>query len=283
MHVLLTKEDVWQWRRSAGEAPVTLVPTMGALHRGHKTLIQEGKKVGGRVLVSIFVNPTQFGPTEDYNRYTRHINGDVELLKKTEVDAIFIPNCDTMYPNGVSIATKMSIPDLTSDWCGKYRPGHFDGVLGVVSRLFNLVQPTHAVFGEKDFQQLVVIQRLVSDLGYPIAIIGVPTVREKNGLAMSSRNAYLRKSELAQAAIISEALHQARDQFANGVSLDEIQRTTHTMIAEGGLRIEYVGIVDEYFLSELLPNATKGRLLIAAYLGTVRLIDNIQLVRESQH
>lgn len=279
MQLLLTKEDVWNWRRSIGQVPVSLVPTMGALHFGHKALIEEGKKVGGQVLVSIFVNPTQFGPTEDYNRYTRHVNGDIDLLKKTGVDAVFIPNCDTMYPYGVSVSTKMSIPDLGNECCGRFRPGHFDGVTGIVSRLFNLVQPTHAVFGEKDFQQLVIIQRLVVDLGYPITIIGVPTVREKHGLAISSRNAYLRQSDFMQAGVISVALNEARESFSNGVPIQTISQQTQSKIEEGGLRIEYVSMVDEVFLGELLPNAVSGRLLVAAYLGSVRLIDNIRLVR----
>ena len=279
-HILLTQQDIHLWRHRHGKLPpLVLIPTLGALHEGHLSLIRKAKTVGGQVMVSVFVNPTQFSGREDFHVYPRNIQQDVALLTSVDVDAVFLPSFDTVYPHGLPQATQITVPELSTIWCGHSRPGHFDGVASVLVRLFHLAQPTHAVFGEKDFQQLVLVRRLVSDLSYPITILSVPTKRESNGLASSSRNAFLSPSDRQRASVIYRALTEGARLFAEHTPLQVIQDTVHQQIESEGLVIDYVGLVDDYYLQDLLSTATMGRLLVAATLGRTRFIDHIALTR----
>ena len=281
--ILLTQQDIRTWRTRQGQShPLVLIPTMGALHEGHLSLINQAKAVGGEVVVSVFVNPTQFSAQEDFHVYPRNIQQDVALLTSVDVDAVFLPSFDTVYPHGLTHATQIKVPELSTIWCGHSRPGHFDGVASVLVRLFHLIQPTHAVFGEKDFQQLVLIRRLVSDLSYPITILSAPTKREPNGLASSSRNAYLSPADRQRASVIYRALTEGSRLFSAHAPFHDIKTTVQHHIEAEGLQIDYVGLVDDHYLHDLLPTATIGRLLVAATLGRTRLIDNIALTRQLQ-
>jgi pantoate--beta-alanine ligase len=263
-----------QWR-AAGET-VAFVPTMGNLHAGHLRLAEEARALADRTVVSVFVNPTQFGPSEDFAAYPRTLEQDAELLREVGVDLLFAPAVAAIYPNGA--ATFVEVPGLSDILCGHFRPGHFRGVTTVVCKLFNMVQPDIAVFGEKDFQQLMAIRRMSADLNLPVRVVGVPTVREANGLAMSSRNAYLTDDEKDRASLIYRALGQAGAALAQGRrDYAEIEREQGERLADGGFRLDYFSIRR---LADLaVPEADERDFVIlaAARLGKARLIDNLQV------
>ncbi|MCO4322605.1 pantoate--beta-alanine ligase [Aliidiomarina quisquiliarum] len=266
------------WRQK--NESLAFVPTMGNLHDGHLALVEQAKTHAERVLVSIFVNPLQFGANEDLDRYPRTLQADLEKLKGLGVDAVFTPAVSEVYPRGLEAQTVVSVPGLSSILCGAKRPGHFEGVTTVVSKLFNMVQPDAALFGKKDYQQLQVIRFMAHDLCMPIKIIGVETQREKSGLALSSRNGYLTAQERQQAAIIYRSLQEISLAIENGES---ITVATEKALAEwyhAGLTPDYLEVKR---LSDLQTPTEKDHDLIvlaAAYIGTTRLIDNLSATRK---
>lgn len=268
------RETLGEWRRSGDH--IALVPTMGNLHEGHLSLVSLAREHAERVVVSIFVNPTQFGDGEDFDQYPRTLERDKRLLKKLKADAVFAPDVETMYPFGIDNATSVTVPVLTADFCGAIRPGHFDGVTSVVSRLFSIVQPDVALFGQKDFQQQLVIRRLVDDLRLPIQIISGPTVREADGLALSSRNQYLSEVERAIAPTLYSVLQRVGKDLQSGKrNYEELERQGLDDLREAGFDPEYVGIRRAENLK--LPDRDCDEIVVlgAARLGTARLIDNI--------
>jgi pantoate--beta-alanine ligase len=253
---------------------VALVPTMGALHSGHMALIAEARKRADAVVTTIFVNPTQFGEGEDFGRYPRREAVDVEMLRKAGCDLLWAPSVDDVYPQG--FATSVSVGGLTELWEGEVRPGHFDGVATVVAKLLLAVRPDVALFGEKDFQQLAVIRRMVADLGLPVEVVGVPTVREPDGLALSSRNAYLSADERKQAVALPRALEAARTAIRSGAPIAETLHGAHASLRNAGFsRIDYFALVDAATLQSLEEARGDMRLIAAAVIGTTRLIDNL--------
>jgi pantoate--beta-alanine ligase len=260
--------------RAALEGKLALVPTMGALHAGHMALIDEAKRRADEVAASIFVNPTQFAAGEDFGRYPRREGEDVRMLEDSGCDLLWAPSVSVIYPDG--FATKVSVAGISERWEGEARPGHFDGVATVVAKLLLSVRPEVALFGEKDFQQLAVIRRMVSDLGIPVEIVGVPTVREPDGLALSSRNAYLSPDERKRAVALPNALKNARDAVAAGsvVSI-ALRQAKQALVDAGFLRIDYVALVDAQTLEPLDEPLGQMRLIAAAVIGNTRLIDNL--------
>lgn len=260
--------------RRAGH-PLVLVPTMGALHRGHAALIRRARKLAGAkgsVAVSIFVNPTQFGPKEDFSKYPRPVAADEELCRDCGADLVFRPAAGGMYaPDASAIVDETR---LSAGLCGESRPGHFRGVCTVVAKLFLITQPDIAVFGEKDWQQLAIIRRMVRDLDFPIKIVGHPTVREKDGLAVSSRNAYLTPAERAAAPGIRAALLAAAAKKAPAAILREAARLLEKI---PGARIDYVRLVDSETLEPARRLRRESTLAAAVFLGRARLIDNLQI------
>jgi len=260
--------------RSQGHL-IGLVPTMGALHAGHRALTTEARRRCGYVVVSIFVNPTQFGPTEDYDRYPRTLEADLAACREDGADMVFRPEVAEMYPSpGL---TTVHVAGLTEGLCGLRRPGHFDGVATVVTKLFNIVAPDQAFFGEKDFQQLVVIRRLVRDLDLPVEVVPCPTVRESDGLAKSSRNQYLTENERRQATVLYRSMCRAAEAAAAGtVAASElIDRIEAEIRASGPARIEYVKIVNPETLEEVDRVEGPARICLAVRIGQCRLIDNL--------
>jgi pantoate--beta-alanine ligase len=254
---------------------IGFVPTMGALHEGHLSLVTEARRKSEVVVVSIFVNPIQFGPKEDYQRYPRNLVRDKKLLKEVGTDVVFVPDVQEMFPEGFK--TYVEVEELSKVMCGKSRPTHFKGVTTVVAKLFNIVLPDYAFFGEKDYQQQVIIKQMVKDLNFPVEIITLPTVREFDGLAMSSRNAYLSEKERKIAPILYQALTLAKEEIKKGVrDPQKVIRKMRTLIAqEPAVRLDYITLVHPETLEEL--KVIRGRVLIAlaAYLGKARLIDNL--------
>jgi pantoate--beta-alanine ligase len=277
MRVLATIADLSQWRATA-LPPIGFVPTMGYLHAGHLSLVRRARDENRSVVVSIFVNPSQFGPSEDFWRYPRDLKRDLALLDSEPVEAVFTPPVDEMYPAGAS--TIVEVQALSNILEGASRPGHFRGVAMVVCELFHLVQPHRAYFGEKDYQQLQVIQRMVYDLRMPVEVIGCPTVREPDGLAMSSRNMYLNPDERQAAIALSRALFQANDLFKEGVrDVPRLQaEVQHLLDKEPLIRTDYVAIVHPHTLQPVAELASEGAVIcIAVWIGRTRLIDNIRL------
>ena len=257
--------------REAGER-VALVPTMGALHDGHMALVEAAKRAGTRVVVSIFVNPMQFGPNEDLAQYPRREQADSRMLASAGIDLLWMPPVEVMYPEG--FASTVSVSGVSEVLDGAHRPGHFDGVATVVTKLFNQVQPQVALFGEKDWQQLAVIRRMVRDLDLPIEIIGVPTQREDDGLALSSRNAYLMPEDRARAVALPRALGAAERAISEGGDPQAALAQARETLTAAGFEIDYVALAD----AETLGEPAQGRplrLLAAARIGGTRLIDNI--------
>ena len=260
--------------RAAGDR-VALVPTMGALHAGHIALIEAAKRSGTKVIASIFVNPRQFGPNEDLARYPRREAADARMLSEAGCDLLWMPPVEAMYPGG--FATNISVGGVSDGFDGAARPGHFDGVATVVTKLFNQTRADIAYFGEKDFQQLAVIRRFVADLDIPIEIVGVPTQREDDGLALSSRNIYLDEEQRAKATALRRALGVAARAIARGDDTDGALADARTALVGAGFEVEYVALADAETLAENPAPDRPRRLLAAARMGATRLIDNIAI------
>jgi pantoate--beta-alanine ligase len=262
--------------RFGGES-IAFVPTMGNLHAGHASLIGAAHLHGRRVVASVFVNPLQFGPNEDYAAYPRTPEDDTELLAAQGVDVLLLPTVEEMYPLGVAGSTIVDVPELSGILCGAVRPGHFQGVATVVVKLLNLVQPDVAIFGEKDYQQLTIIRRSVEDLCLPVRIVGAPTVRAEDGLALSSRNRYLSESERAIAPLVYRALDRARRRLESGdADLAGIQREGLESLRGAGFRPDYFEVRMAGTLAEPRGQDVDVVVLTAARLGRARLIDNVQ-------
>lgn len=266
------------WKRTGEE--VALVPTMGCLHEGHLSLMRKARDLTSKVIVSIFVNPIQFGPNEDFDAYPRQFEEDCRLAKMQGVDAVFTPDMKEMYDQ--SFQTKVSVSRLATGMCGKDRPGHFDGVATVVSKLFNLTIPDYAIFGDKDFQQLAIIRQMVKDLNFPVKIIGCPIVREADGLAMSSRNKYLTDSSRTAALSLSKAIDKARDFVrleGQQLKASRIVDMVSTIVTQAGGDLEYAVVVDEFTLETEEVVGSHSILALAARIDNkVRLIDNGKLI-----
>ena len=273
MQIVRNSEELAR-ARSALTGKVALVPTMGALHAGHMELIAEARKRADKVVASIFVNPAQFGEGEDFGRYPRREVEDAHMLEEADCDLLWVPSVGDIYPDGFS--TKVAISGVSERWEGEARPGHFDGVATVVAKLLMSVRPHVALFGEKDFQQLAVIRRMVRDLTLPVEIVGVPTVREADGLALSSRNAYLLPDERRQALALPRALEAARAAIRSGTPVLEILHEARAALRDGGFSgIDYFALVDAETLEPLDQPQGAMRLIAAAAIGTTRLIDNV--------
>jgi len=273
VQIVLNSEELTRARAQL-EGSVAFVPTMGALHAGHMELVAEARKRADKVAASIFVNPTQFGEREDYGRYPRREADDAAMLEQAGCDLLWMPAAGDIYPDGFS--TTVSVAGVSERWEGEARSGHFDGVATVVAKLLLAVRPDIALFGEKDFQQLAVIRRMVADLNLPVDIVGIPTVREADGLALSSRNAYLSDDDRGRAVALPNALQAARAGIVNGQSVGAaLQQAKQSLVEAGFLKIDYFALVDAATLEPL--EAAKGdmRLIAAAVIGTTRLIDNI--------
>ena len=266
----------------ANNETLGLVPTMGALHNGHLSLIKAAKEKCDRVVVSVFVNPIQFGPNEDYNKYPRTLEADYELCMKNGVDAVFSPSPEEMYGAGFILSndnlTYVCPPyNFTDKLCGKSRVGHFDGVCTVVNKLFNIVQPDFAFFGEKDAQQLIIIKKMVKDLNIPIEIIGCPIVRETGGLALSSRNKYLSENGKKEALLLSKILQNIKKCYKQGVINVDLLKETAFSFLNNNVELEYLEIYDSDTLEEKQEADDNSRAFIACRVEGVRLIDNIKL------
>ncbi len=280
MRTLASVEDVRKaindWRL-AGER-IAFVPTMGDLHQGHLELVHHALTRAPHVVASIFVNPTQFGPGEDFDAYPRILESDQEKLQRGGVELLFAPSVETLYPGGAEDTTRVEVPQVSRGLCDDFRPGHFTGVATVVARLFNLVQPDIAVFGEKDYQQLAVIRRMVRDLCWPIEIDGVPTVREADGLAMSSRNRYLSVDERKLAPVLYQTLCEVAEQArVRQQSCRALERQAMKKLEQAGFSPEYVSIRHAETLRPVETGEMPARVLAAARLGEARLIDNVSL------
>lgn len=258
----------------AGGHRIALVPTMGALHAGHLALVEEAKRQAERVVATIFVNPLQFGEGEDLERYPRQEKEDARALEQAGCDLLWIPAAEQIYPAGFS--TKVVVAGLSKRWEGEARPGHFDGVATVVTKLLTSVRPEVALFGEKDFQQLAIIRRVAIDLNLGVQVLGVETVRDADGLALSSRNAYLSDEERARASSLPRALERAAEEIESDVPVERALEDARRALADAGFSVvDYVALVDEATLEPISEPAGRMRLIAAATIGGTRLIDNI--------
>ena len=261
-----------------GSNRIGLTPTMGNLHKGHLALVEAARRDCEIVVTSIFVNPMQFGAGEDFSEYPRSLEADRDKLAKAGVDVLFAPSVEEVYPDGQANQTIVSVPELSRILCGASRPHHFDGVTTVVAKLFNMVQPDAAYFGEKDWQQLTIIRTMVRQLNVPIDVIGVPIVREDDGVALSSRNDYLTEGERSIAALLHQTLQDIRHAISEGErNFHSLEQTANIALKRAGFEPEYVAVRDDSTL--ILPNdATQSlRILAAARLGQARLIDNVSV------
>ncbi|MBO6851147.1 MAG: pantoate--beta-alanine ligase [Marinobacter sp.] len=259
---------------------IGLVPTMGNLHEGHVSLVRKASEAADVVVTSIFVNPMQFGASEDLDTYPRTLEEDQRQLEAAGNTLVFAPGVEEIYPQGLVKQTKVVVPEVSDGHCGASRPGHFEGVATVVTMLFNMVQPDIAVFGEKDFQQLAVIRKLVRDLMIPVEVIGAPTVREEDGLAKSSRNGYLSESERATAPVVYRTLQDSARKLGEGrTDFNAIEREANETLTAAGLRPDYFNIVNSETLKPAAAGDGELTLLVAAFLGTTRLIDNLSVTR----
>ena len=260
----------------AGGHRIALVPTMGALHAGHLALIEEAKSQADRVVASIFVNPLQFGEGEDLDRYPRREKEDARALDQAGCDLLWMPTPEQIYPAGFS--TKVVVSGLSKRWEGEARPGHFDGVATVVTKLFTTVRPEVAVFGQKDFQQLAIIRRMTTDLNLGVQIVGMPTVRDENGLALSSRNAYLSDEDRARATALPRALQHAAEEIQDGTPVRHaLEHASHALYDAGFSVVDYFALVDEATLEPVNEASEGTRLIAAATIAGTRLIDNLSL------
>lgn len=272
------RELTKSWREK--NQRIALVPTMGNLHEGHLTLVKKAQELADHVIVSIFVNPLQFGPLEDFSHYPRTLEEDISKLATLRVDAVFAPYTTEIYPEGASSKTRVIVSDLSDDLCGKTRPGHFEGVATVVAKLFHIVEPHIALFGQKDFQQLMIIQKMVQDLNFPLEIFSVPTVRETDGLALSSRNQYLNETQRKIAPKLYETLLWAKEQIKSGNNDYEklCDAVTKKLLAHGFEKIDYIAVREKDSLQLPLKSQQDDLIILAAaFLGKTRLIDNTQL------
>ena len=279
MKVLKSKKtliDYVERQREMGKK-IGFAPTMGALHQGHLSLYKAAKKENDEVISSIFVNPTQFNNPDDFQKYPKTLEKDIELLEKAGVDAVYVPNVEEMYPDGLN-SKKYDFDGLENEMEGKYRPGHFDGVGTIVEELFRQVQPHNAYFGEKDYQQLAIIKKMVEKTKLPVKIHGVPTLREEDGLAMSSRNVRLTETQRKEATIIYETLEKVKEWF-KVLSVEEIKLRVLEIFRNSNFELEYFVIADEEMLKEAnaIDENKEYRAFIVAYADTVRLIDNMHL------
>ena len=282
MRVFETVDDIRSFRRRL-TGTVGFVPTMGYLHQGHVSLIRKSKQLCDHTIVSIFVNPTQFGPSEDYDSYPRDIERDIRILSSEGVDAVFSPSVQEMYPLGMDVIVDPG--PIANKLEGARRPGHFKGVATIVCKLFNIIGPDMAFFGQKDAQQIVVLHRVVTELHIPVKLVPCPTVREDDGLAMSSRNVYLTPEERLVAPTLYQALMLVRDRWLAGeTSCDNLKNAARELLSQQPLiRLEYISIADPYTLEELDSLAgNKALVSLAAYIGRARLIDNIVLGFEEE-
>ncbi len=282
LSVSKTVADYRLWRESVFQNAETtptigVVPTMGALHIGHQTLIEQAKRDCDLVVVTIFVNPTQFGPGEDFDKYPRTLETDLELCKRIGVDCVFAPSVDELYPDGQIISSIEPPEELVNRLCGVFRPGHFRGVATVVAKLINIVRSDFAYFGEKDYQQLTVVKKLVRDLNVPVTICPVKTAREQDGLAMSSRNRYLTEEQRKQAPGLHQTLTELkRDVFERDVPIEDAIKSGITRLSDNyGFAVQYLEACDAETLENLDEKRTPMVFLVAAKLGAVRLIDNL--------
>jgi pantoate--beta-alanine ligase len=259
---------------------IGFVPTMGNLHAGHLSLITEAKQHADIVICSIFVNPMQFGANEDLDAYPRTLAADTAALESQGCDLLFAPNANEVYPKGLTIQTRVEVPELGDYHCGASRPGHFVGVATVVAKLFNMVQPDVAIFGEKDYQQLAIIRKMTEDLCFPITLVGVATSRESSGLARSSRNGYLTEIEKQTAAEIHRTLQALKHQLLTGNNdLEQLCSDARGQLSAVGFRPDYINIANAHTLAPATSEDNELVILIAAYLGNTRLIDNITVKR----
>ncbi|ODR98671.1 pantoate--beta-alanine ligase [Methyloceanibacter methanicus] len=259
------------WRARGGS--LAMVPTMGAIHEGHMSLVRQAKGLAGHVVASIFVNPLQFGPSEDFEAYPRGEARDAALLAEAGADLLFAPGAGEMYPEG--FATTVHVADITEGLCGASRPDHFDGVATVVAKLLLQCGPDVAIFGEKDYQQLLVIKRLVRDLNIPVKIVGGAIVREPDGLALSSRNAYLSAEERETAPLLYATIQQAAHALAAGHATEHALESARAALEAAGFRVDYLEARDPETLARLSGSVATARILVAAFLGKTRLIDNV--------
>lgn len=273
MKRLTTVDEVRRWRRERA-GTIGLVPTMGGLHAGHLSLVETARRECARVVVTVFVNPTQFGPPEDYARYPRDLDRDAALLEKTGAEALFAPETEAMYPPGAE--STVDVGSIAEPFEGERRPGHFRGVATVVLKLLGIATPDRAYFGEKDAQQLAVIRRLVADLNVPVAIRGCPIVREEDGLALSSRNAYLSPAERQAATALFRALDAAEKPWKSGERHAAVLREAmeETLAREPLARVDYAAAADAVTFREIEEASGPVRLLLAVFFGETRLIDN---------
>ncbi|NOT83190.1 MAG: pantoate--beta-alanine ligase [Methylococcaceae bacterium] len=273
VETIVELQQVLRRWREAGEN-IAFVPTMGNLHAGHISLVNAAHSKARRVVVSIFVNPTQFGPEEDYDAYPRTLEADTQQLREAKVDLLFLPTKKIMYPAGAS--TQIIVTGLSEHYCGASRPGHFSGVATVVAKLFNIVQPDIALFGEKDFQQLTIIRKMVGDLNIPVILQGIATVREADGLALSSRNSYLTSDQRKIAPLLYQSLCQVKARIMAGESdYATIEAECCLTLKQAGFEPDYIAICREADLQPAQANDTHLMVLAAARLGKPRLIDNI--------
>ena len=268
------RAQVRQWRREG--ASIGFVPTMGNLHAGHHALVALARRHADRVAASIFVNPTQFGPNEDYARYPRTPESDIQGLAEIGCDALFLPPVEQMYPFGTMGCVQMHVPGITDILCGAHRPGHFNGVAQVVARLFNMVQPDLAVFGRKDYQQLQVIRYMTREMSFPVEIIPAPTLREADGLAMSSRNQYLQGDERQTATRIYQTLRFMRDAARQGLPVAGIEDEAVARLEAAGFTVDYAEVRRGDLTRAKSPDEKGLVALVAARLGRTRLIDNLE-------
>ena len=269
------RSQVMKWRRNS--ETIALVPTMGALHEGHLSLVELARTVSNKVVVSVFVNPKQFGQGEDLDQYPRDLDSDLDKLKKTGADLVYAPDAKQIYPKGFS--TSIKVTGISEGLCGASRPHFFGGVATVVTKLLLHCTPDIAIFGEKDYQQLLVIKRLATDLDLPVEIIGGPIVRESDGLALSSRNVYLSKSDRQTAPLLHKALLDTRELLLKGTPMSKAAPQTTDVLTKAGFQLDYFELRDAHTLAPMDRFSRKpARLLIASNLGRTRLIDNIAII-----
>jgi pantoate--beta-alanine ligase len=272
------RREIAGWKQQG--LSIAFAPTMGNLHDGHLSLLERAGQLGDRTVVSIFVNPIQFGKGEDYENYPSTLDADRQKLESSKLDLLFTPNLKELYPGGMDLDTRVNVPELSSILCGKFRPDHFSGVATVVTKLLINVTPDFALFGEKDYQQLLIIRRLAADLCIPSTIIGMPIIRESDGLAMSSRNAYLTPAQRQIAPTIYSSLQAAAEKLLRpSANIARIEQEGMQTLESAGFRPEYFSVRRSSNLAEPEPDDQELSILLAAWLGPARLIDNIKIRR----